>query len=294
MSLSGHVDPALELRDPDFLLIAQKSCSQTPCTYSLDITLPKSGSYTLFMSDLNTDDPGDYLLQLERIQPVPTSVHLNYDSSESDRIDPQSDIDFFTFNVTAGTEIRLNVQSLTTHVDPTVEIRDPNGTVILNGLADGASCNQTPCTFSVDLPPLTLSGNYSLLLYDLSTNDIGDYNIGLQCFGSCGDTAVSVCGDNCIDVSNGPLTPGIDPANIQRDTDGDDYGNMCDGDLNNDGDTNTLDLNLYKLAHRTACGDPSYNPDADFNGDCQINTLDLNIYKGLHRKPPGPSCAVAP
>jgi hypothetical protein len=37
----------------------------------------------------------------------------------------------------------------------------------------------------------------------------------------------------------------------QRDTDGDRYGNLCDGDLNNDGNTNTLDLNLYKQAHRT-------------------------------------------
>jgi len=76
----------------------------------------------------------------------------------------------------------------------------------------------------------------------------------------------------------------------QRDTDGDGYGNWCDGDLNNDGSTNTLDLNLYKLAHRSAAGDANYDVDADFNGDGAINTLDLNIYKGLHRKPPGPSC----
>ena len=79
----------------------------------------------------------------------------------------------------------------------------------------------------------------------------------------------------------------------QRDTDGDGYGNLCDGDLNNDGNTNTLDLNLYKQAHRTVAGDTNYNPDADFNGDDRINTLDLNTYKGLHRKPPGPSCCGA-
>ena len=87
---------------------------------------------------------------------------------------------------------------------------------------------------------------------------------------------------NCI------LIPNAD----QRDTDGDDYGNVCDGDLNNDGGTNTLDLNLYKLAHRSAIGDANYNVHADFNWDGVINTLDLNIYKGLHRKPPGPSCCA--
>ncbi len=85
--------------------------------------------------------------------------------------------------------------------------------------------------------------------------------------------------DNCIEVSN---------VN-QRDTDGDNYGNRCDGDLNNDNKTNTLDLNLYKLAHRSKVGDTHFNPHADFNGDNKVNTLDLNIYKTLHRKPPGPS-----
>ena len=94
-----------------------------------------------------------------------------------------------------------------------------------------------------------------------------------------GDGTVNVF-DNCLAVPNPD----------QLDTDGDGYGNLCDGDLNNDGKTNTLDLNLYKLAHRTNVGNPSYNPDADFNGDDRINTLDLNIYKTLHRKPPGPSC----
>ena len=79
----------------------------------------------------------------------------------------------------------------------------------------------------------------------------------------------------------------------QRDTDGDNYGSLCDGDLNNDGKTNTQDLNLYRQASRTSLGDANYNPDADFNGDGMINTLDLNIYKDLHRKPPGPSCCAS-
>jgi len=97
--------------------------------------------------------------------------------------------------------------------------------------------------------------------------------------------------DNCMRTPNGPLAPDAG-GNSQLDTDGDGYGNLCDGDLNNDGSTNTLDLNLYKQAHRTSLGDANYDVDADFNGDGQINTLDLNIYKGLHRLPPGPSCCA--
>ncbi len=85
--------------------------------------------------------------------------------------------------------------------------------------------------------------------------------------------------DNCTKIVNPD----------QRDTDKDNYGNLCDGDLNNDTMTNTLDLNIYKLAHRSNFEDSNYNPHVDFNGDNKGNTLDLNIYKSLHRKPPGPA-----
>jgi len=83
--------------------------------------------------------------------------------------------------------------------------------------------------------------------------------------------------DNCPAVANAD----------QQDTNNDGYGNMCDGDLNNDDSTDTLDLQLYKGAHGTAQGEPNYDPDADFNGDGTIEIQDLNIYKGLHRKPSG-------
>jgi hypothetical protein len=86
--------------------------------------------------------------------------------------------------------------------------------------------------------------------------------------------------DNCTAVANAD----------QLDTDNDGYGNLCDGDLNNDGSTDTLDLQLYKGMHRTEQGDLNYDPAADFNGDAAIDTLDLNIYKELQLRPPGPSC----
>jgi hypothetical protein len=132
----------------------------------------------------------------------------------------------------------------------------------------------------------------TLLAYNLNNSD------GYIALGTSPDTDADLDGvidvdDNCPLVPNGPLSPDAGGFS-QRDTDGDGVENMCNGDLNNDGDTNTLDLNLYKLAHRTVCGNANYNPNADFNGDGRINTLDLNIYKGLHRKLPGPSCVVAP
>lgn len=79
--------------------------------------------------------------------------------------------------------------------------------------------------------------------------------------------------DNCIDVAN--------PA--QRDSDGDNIGNRCDADLNNDCVVNVTDLGLLKAVFFTA------DPDADFNGDGAVNASDLGIMKQQFFGPPGPS-----
>jgi hypothetical protein len=69
----------------------------------------------------------------------------------------------------------------------------------------------------------------------------------------------------------------------QRDTDGDGYGNRCDGDLNNDGFTNFLDLGAMKAVFFTS------DPNADLNGDGTVNFEDLGILRELFFAPPGPS-----
>ncbi|VAW55757.1 Outer membrane TonB-dependent transporter, utilization system for glycans and polysaccharides (PUL), SusC family [hydrothermal vent metagenome] len=91
-----------------------------------------------------------------------------------------------------------------------------------------------------------------------------------------GDTITSNL-DNCLRVANGS----------QLDTDNDNFGNRCDGDLNNDGQINTLDLGLFKQRFNTN------DTDADFNGDGNVDSLDLGIFKSLFGRPPGPS-ALAP
>ena len=79
--------------------------------------------------------------------------------------------------------------------------------------------------------------------------------------------------DNCLFVANA----------AQRDTDGDGFGNRCDADLNNDGQTNVVDLGLLRLAFFTT------NPDADLNGDQVVNVQGLGIMRSLFFTASGPS-----
>jgi hypothetical protein len=109
----------------------------------------------------------------------------------------------------------------------------------------------------------------------------GEVNLGNVNTLPCSDTdsdGIPDMNDNCILVPN----------SSQYDSNGDGYGNICDGDLDNSGGVvNFGDLALFKTAFGTG------DPDADFDGTGGVvNFGDLAIFKGLFGSPPGPSCCA--
>lgn len=87
------------------------------------------------------------------------------------------------------------------------------------------------------------------------------------------DDGIADSVDNCAVVNN-PL---------QRDTDSDGIGNICDADLNQDCVVNVQDLGLFRAQFLTS------DDDADLNGDGDVNAIDLGILRGLFFEQPGPS-----
>ncbi|MEL7237830.1 MAG: thrombospondin type 3 repeat-containing protein, partial [Planctomycetota bacterium] len=79
--------------------------------------------------------------------------------------------------------------------------------------------------------------------------------------------------DNCTEAFN----PG------QLDTDGDNIGNACDADLNNDCQTNVIDLGIFRTVFFTT------GPAGDFNNDGIVNVTDLGIFRTLFFGQVGPS-----
>lgn len=89
---------------------------------------------------------------------------------------------------------------------------------------------------------------------------------------SDGDSVPDIS-DNCVERSN------VD----QVDGDGDNYGNACDADLNNDCEVTVQDLGLFRLVF--------FSDDiaADFNADGVVNFVDLGIMRAAFFGTPGPS-----
>lgn len=88
----------------------------------------------------------------------------------------------------------------------------------------------------------------------------------------------------------------------QTDSDGDGYGNACDGDISrelgsgrvpsgngNDCIINVVDLAFFREAFFSEPTSSNWNPDADFNNDLKVNAEDLGRLRQMFFMPPGPS-----
>lgn len=97
---------------------------------------------------------------------------------------------------------------------------------------------------------------------------------------------ISDMNDNCIHLPNGPLIPDAG-GNSQRDTDGDGYGNVCDGDFNGNNLVDPADFSLMKSVLGSTVA-----PDQDMNGNGIVDPSDFSYLKSVLGQEPGPSCCA--
>ena len=85
--------------------------------------------------------------------------------------------------------------------------------------------------------------------------------------------------DNCRDLAN--------PTQVDADADG--YGNLCDGDFNNDGRVGGPDFVQIGSRFGVHTGSASYDAAVDMNADGAIGGPDLALWAPTFGDPPGPS-----
>jgi len=199
-SLTNGLDPCVEIRDPLGAVVGTQCCSgdrpglpPIRCALLFDVGVVTTGDHQLAVSDSGADDTGGYVLQIERIPPVPSLPVLPYNLAVVDRVDPQTDRDCMAWEATAGTNVRMTLRSHTDGFDPEIQVVDPTGVTVTTKSCSGDRSGLPPiqCTVQTDLTP-TLSGTYTLCIRDTGADDVGDYEINLQClFGTCTDVSTS-------------------------------------------------------------------------------------------------------
>ncbi len=99
------------------------------------------------------------------------------------------------------------------------------------------------------------------------------------------DGAGDAC-DNCTQVDNGPVVPDAG-GNVQRDTNGDGFGNVCDCDLNNNGVCNIDDFTIFLADFATGV---DAGAGTDMNGTGVVNIDDFVLFlPGFSSGLPGPA-----
>jgi len=164
--------------------------------------------------------------------------------------------------------------------------------------------------YSVMMPPLKTkdaivqapaAGRYAVYDgngYMTNPSDPDNFTVGDEVGGMLRFLAfapeVDTDGDGVADAAdNCTLEPNAD----QRDTDADGFGNICDGDLNNDpaAAVNVFDLGLFRsVIGSVAPGVEPYQlaDHADFDGNGIVNVFDLGRFRLMFGGTAGPSCCA--
>ncbi len=187
---TNGLDPEIVLRDSTGSVLQTVTCigGFGRCSTVLDQTLTSAGTYYINVSDINSDEAGNYTLHLDSYPPTNNWTGFAYDTPVDETLGHLGDMDFLAFNGVAGTGIQLTLASLTNGLDPNLEIWDPLGNLI-----DNVSCvgGFGRCAVSPELN-LTETGIYKIGLNDTNWDEIGNYRLGVSClYGACPSAAPS-------------------------------------------------------------------------------------------------------
>ena len=147
-----------------------------------------------------------------------------------------------------------------------------DGLKIVSRAETSITTDMAPQTVQFSIPAHLSPGSYDITVINPDGSILKSRN-ALTIYKDSDGDGVSDAEDNCTLIANSD----------QSDTDGDGYGNACDGDLDNSGFVDAGDLRIFRSVYFTA------DPNGDFNNSAFVDAGDLRIFRTMYFKPPGPS-----
>ncbi len=167
---------------------------------------------------------------------------------------------------------------------------------IVTQIGSAAALDEGGNFVDIHFGPLSISGNYHLKTSSPAINggvdsmiaelvddidgearttpfDIGADEVVVAITPDTDGDGVVDTQDNCILIINPD----------QRDSNADGFGNICDADLDNNGQVGFSDFSLFRVSFG------SNDADADFDGSGQVGFSDFSLFRVMFGKPPGPS-----
>ena len=170
-STSYPLEPKMKLFSPSGqLLDTVVDAAQA----SLFKVLPVNGSYTVFVSDLDGDDTGDYALFVQRTFDPGLAIEINYGETLTGDISTDGEMDTFTFPGTIGDKVLISLteNSYSYTLEPRFKLEGPTGDLITT-VYDVAQASY--------FVTLQSTGTYTIIVSDnYPGDDTGDYALFVQ------------------------------------------------------------------------------------------------------------------
>ena len=180
-SPSFLLEPKVELFGPtgSFLKLDTDG-AQAEISY----TLLSTGTYTIFVSDAEGDDTGNYGLFIQRMVNPENFVPINYGETLTGTISTFGDVDTYSFSGNVGDKVILrlteNSGSPSFLLEPFAELYDSAGDLLLSDADNGQA--QIEFTLPAD-------GSYTILASDAYPgDDTGNYGLFIQRIVNPGNT----------------------------------------------------------------------------------------------------------
>ena len=173
------LEPFVELFSPSgSFLISDSDGAQA----IINITLPSTGTYTIFVSDKGGDDTGNYGLFIQRMVNPGNTTIINYGETLTGDIFTGGDVDTYSFSGNEGDKLILRLTESIVFLEPFVELFDTAGDLLL-AVSDGAQAK-----IEVTLPT---DGSYTILVSDsYPGDDTGNYGLFIQRMVNPGNTTI--------------------------------------------------------------------------------------------------------